>query len=767
MGRKWRQRPIACQSCRRRKIRCSREFPCSNCTSRGIKCVQFYEPQESRELDTVLDADNTPEVASQQIKSQQLVPHSSLSLNGSERISVLFPNADIQARLNRLESWITGLNGSTVAPPSFSREKIEKFESPPQYQELEQQSFSEPLVRQLSPPQISTLRQITADAMWAGGNLIFDKPRVMLASSSPAESFFDATISFYLSPIRLIKRPYCVLQDASTGRIGVGSRQLCIFLPLYHEACTIVNSFTLDWTVLSPTVHIPTLRLCIQNVYTCVQGQKPVSLDELLLFFGMIASVTHSSSPGDDVSRLFESHVKVASHCATWIDASFAMSDELKRRGLASLVCLQAQTILMKVSCYMEGCSVRSRSLVSTSIAMGRELGIHRIDSSGEKSLGTNSAIEVEIARRVWWDNVSLDWFFALFPGPHEGVYSIHPQHMAVNKPSNMVADVGEEHQTLSMNERARTEQADVSYFLERIRLAEIGRELVDSCPLSQPTSYEHRQEKLLEYNLNLEKLQRNLPSHLSLRQPGDLLDTPGPQTNAHVYQCIHINCLIYIERCIVNMRFLSFVNVDQKFSFSYQVCFNCARDIIWMFKVIKADHPWIVPRLKSTSALRALLVASAVFLLDICSGADVQDLQSQRPHMLEAWQLLGEMEEDSNLIDQFLDFASQMLKKYHAHESIVATLAAALSSSGFLDTPLHQQHQHQQQQQQQDYQPPYSASQDQANISMDNGVRPNASQQNVPSLDPTQRWEALDTDFDIGTMSWDNVLWGFDTVLM
>lgn len=185
MGRKWRQRPIACQSCRRRKIRCSREFPCSNCTSRGIKCVQFYEPQESRELDTVLDADNTPEVASQQTKSQQLVPHSSLSLNGSERISVLFPNADIQARLNRLESWITGLNGPPVAPSSFSREKIEKFESPPQYQELEQQFFSEPLVRQLSPPQISTLRQITADAMWAGGNLIFDKPRVMLASSSP------------------------------------------------------------------------------------------------------------------------------------------------------------------------------------------------------------------------------------------------------------------------------------------------------------------------------------------------------------------------------------------------------------------------------------------------------------------------------------------------------------------------------------------------------------------------------------------------------
>lgn len=228
--------------------------------------------------------------------------------------------------------------------------------------------------------------------------------------SKKAESFFDASISFHLSPIRLIKKPYCVLQDASTGQIGAGARQLCIFLPLYHEACTIVNTFTSDWTVLSPTFHVPTLLLCIQTVYTNIQEHKPVSLDELLLLLGVIASVTHSSSPGDDVSRLFESHVEGTSQCATWLDAAFAVSDEVKRRALATLVCLQAQTILMKVSCFMEGSSVRNRTLFSTSIAMARELGIHRIDSPGETKLGLNSAVEVEIARRVWWDNVTIDW---------------------------------------------------------------------------------------------------------------------------------------------------------------------------------------------------------------------------------------------------------------------------------------------------------------------------------------------------------------------
>ncbi|KAG5920150.1 hypothetical protein E4U42_006288 [Claviceps africana] len=782
MGRKWRQRPIACQSCRRRKIRCSREFPCSNCTSRGIKCLQFYEPQEPHQIDALALADYGPDSVSQQTKLQRPPPDSSLwslpSLPRDRRepISVLFPNPDVQVRLGRLENCIIGPNGP-VATPLLSRGTIQDTDGASHDPQVEQQFLPDTLIRQLSPPQIFNIRQMAADTAWLGGNLIFNNPQVVFTSTSPAKSFFDASISFHLSPIRLIKMPYCILQDASTGRVAGGSRQMCIFLPLYHEACTIINTFSSDWTILSPIVHIPTLLLCIQNVYYCVQAQKPVSLDHLLLLLSIIAYVTYSSFLGDDVSRLFRSHVEAISRCATWIDASFAMSDEVKRRGLTTLACLQAQTILIKVSCYMEGSSVRNRSLASTSIAMAREMGIHRIDMPGEKRLGTNSPIEVETARRVWWDNCTIDWFLALFPGPQEGVYTIHPRHMAVNKPSNTAAGFGEEHHPLSTSRQTQTEQPGFSFFAERIRLAEIAREFIDSCPISQPISHEQKQDKLREYDSKLSELQRNLPSHLSVRRPGDLSGSQGPKTAAQIYQCLHINCLIYIKRSIVHLRFLSFANLDEKFSFGYQVCLSTARDIIWMFEVVKADHMWVVSRLRATTSLRTLLIASAIFLLDICSGTEIHDLRSERPEMIRAWQLLADMEEESNLVDQFLGFASQMLKKYRVSESIVAVLADAAS--------LGQQHQHQHQQErkqeeqedhQQHYQPPLSVPNQQYQTAMapDTGLDPveNVGQlftspQVVPTMDAAQRWQMLDTDFDIKTMSWDNVLWGFDTVLM
>jgi hypothetical protein len=47
MGLRKRCRQISCQFCRTRKLRCSREFPCSNCTSRGVPCLE-PQPQPQR-----------------------------------------------------------------------------------------------------------------------------------------------------------------------------------------------------------------------------------------------------------------------------------------------------------------------------------------------------------------------------------------------------------------------------------------------------------------------------------------------------------------------------------------------------------------------------------------------------------------------------------------------------------------------------------------------------------------------------------------------
>lgn len=42
-----RLRPVSCHFCRSRKLRCSRQLPCSNCISRGFDCGLYSAPVSS------------------------------------------------------------------------------------------------------------------------------------------------------------------------------------------------------------------------------------------------------------------------------------------------------------------------------------------------------------------------------------------------------------------------------------------------------------------------------------------------------------------------------------------------------------------------------------------------------------------------------------------------------------------------------------------------------------------------------------------------
>jgi hypothetical protein len=73
-----RSRPVSCHFCRSRKLKCSRQFPCSNCTSRGTTC--------------------------------QLYPTPSLSTSPQNEVEELpvDSNPDVLARLRRLEEIVVG-----------------------------------------------------------------------------------------------------------------------------------------------------------------------------------------------------------------------------------------------------------------------------------------------------------------------------------------------------------------------------------------------------------------------------------------------------------------------------------------------------------------------------------------------------------------------------------------------------------------------------------------------------------------------------------
>lgn len=310
---------------------------------------------------------------------------------------------------------------------------------------------------------------------------------------------------------------------------------------------------------------------------------------------------------------------------------------------------------------------------------------------------------------------------------------------MAVNKPSVIKENTPDG--TLSPQEIQQ--QSDVTYLLERIRIAEIGRAYIDRCPLSQANTDAGYQERL-QHDTRLEQYQQELPPLFSIHKLCDKSASKSYDNPSILVQLLQINCLVYVERCILHLQFLALSTIDPKYAPSRKTCFTCASEIVRLHKQVQVEFPWILPRLKATTYLRTLILASAVFLLDVCSGTDIRDLQSERPDMLDAWKLMSDMQEDSNLIEQFFEFAAQMLRKYGVSETTVADLARQrggnLETGGFVEQLQHV-----------------------ADLTGDQGKQ----HMDVELMDMDQRWQTLDADFDLKTMSWDNVLWGFDAILM
>ena len=76
-----RQEPVSCESCRKKKLKCNREQPCSNCSARSVTC-DF----QGRRIPTQSAASRSP---------------------GVEEVPVLrAENAAIKARIDRLEDII-------------------------------------------------------------------------------------------------------------------------------------------------------------------------------------------------------------------------------------------------------------------------------------------------------------------------------------------------------------------------------------------------------------------------------------------------------------------------------------------------------------------------------------------------------------------------------------------------------------------------------------------------------------------------------------
>ncbi|KAH8701278.1 hypothetical protein GQ44DRAFT_717885 [Phaeosphaeriaceae sp. PMI808] len=548
----------SCDFCRTRKLRCDRPLPCTSCKTRGKTCIFEQTPTPGLTPNPPLPA----------------APASSP------------PQEDLQAEIQafrqlaqrlekRIQEWTTNTNqggGAIGLSPSAS----------------------------------------TTSEGQLVGDVVAHLERVSMSQSS-LDPIYSYDLVFNVDRIQAVPQ-------APTYTTQLGKPTPCVWLPLQAEANVLVNSYIQDLSYIQHVLHPPSLPTTIDDTYRQVGGQAHVQSGHLILLLSIIACTTHIWGPRedyDDEHSLFVSSAQANAQTPLWIKSAYAVLNAAQDSATPTLETIQGIIILSFVISNLEGVSMRYRSLISTGLLLARELGLHRIDSASNAHVAT--PLRVEMSRRVWWYLVATDWLLAArYGGPCEGVYQTHPRHMTVNRPLN-INDVDIGPNGISAESPA-TEPTDMSYFLERLRLAEISRSIVDhslmsATSLGRPSYYT----QVMAMDFELDQLTKNMPPFFQLANYEHISD-PSRASSIFI-QAYMLNSLMHTQRCKLHITYLTSESKDNPaYLASRDICLRSAQQITRAeTQLLRSRHPFVRVRLRLAAILYSIFMANIILLMDVC----------------------------------------------------------------------------------------------------------------------------------------------------
>ncbi|KAI8631468.1 hypothetical protein F5Y19DRAFT_397215 [Xylariaceae sp. FL1651] len=375
-----------------------------------------------------------------------------------------------------------------------------------------------------------------------------------------------------------------------------------------EEALLLLPDFIENPYHLLPIIHEPSARSMINKFYMQLeQGQEgdPASAALILSIASTSASFFSQNASTHDV---FSSIEEAAQSSMAWRQTALAILNEPHFFG-GSLEECQARAILAYVVYNTEGCSARFRFLHSCSVAAARDMSLHLIDSVVQADR-SDDFLTKEIKRRLWWHLASTDWLLGQVGGPLDGTYVIQPRHFNVNRPRNLNDnDLTQYDETLTYPLNVPTQ---MSCFLQRIRLSEICRELMDAKALGsldvEITDFNTVTllDRLFEQTLTemppfLKKdarIPQNAPTHLA--QQRDL-----------ILLCFHI------RRARLHRPFLLHDTDEPRYEPSRHQCIASARTVLSLSTELLEGSSAVDQnqRFGNPLAYRAGLVISSIFL--------------------------------------------------------------------------------------------------------------------------------------------------------
>lgn len=234
---------------------------------------------------------------------------------------------------------------------------------------------------------------------------------------------------------------------------------------------------------------------------------------------------------------------------------------------------------------------------------------------------------------------------------------------MITKKPLNI--NDNEVYDGMSRAERPLSEPTTMSYSLQRIRLAEISRNLVDRTPLTMAHVGGASLDVIMDIDTELQMLINDIPPFFSMSE-ARLVETYNlsPTRAADIRHQGHtIYFLIYTQRCRLHLPYLTRGFVDAAYSPSREMCVKSARLIIQSQS--KLENSSIAIRFGFSGLVVGVFMASIVLLMDLCVNKSPSQHERQRAEVAEAFRVLENAKNESKTTAKFVDSLMHILRKH------------------------------------------------------------------------------------------------------
>ncbi|KAK7182325.1 hypothetical protein DPSP01_002374 [Paraphaeosphaeria sporulosa] len=640
-----RQRPISCKFCRTRKLRCSREAPCSNCVSRGLPC----ELEQATHSGSPADDDDKAELLERIRKLEALVEQStrftsvSVASHDTPPATALLPNA--------LDGQASG-----------------------RFEDVARQSWKNSIP--------SPSEQLDRDFAWLES--IYD------GTECASEAIPSTKVGFRICSFQLVAEVEQFVTGSSSS-----DPSIFFWLPEYSEAKILLEKFTRDIEHMYHVALTQDLPVVLERTYISLTQQKQVKSGEMILVFSIFASAMHSWTDEDCRARgLFTTSAEPHRRSALWVKATEDLLDIAHRTTLISLEGIQGIIIVTFVAASYKGFSRRCWFLMNNALALAREIGLHCIDHPSNADRANTA--EAEVGRRVWWYLVSTDWAMATkYNGLARGTYQCHPRHMNTNKPLNL----NDEDVVDGMTRMSRplSEPTSMTYFVFRNRLNEISRTIVDRAPLMTALAGGPSYDVVMDIDTELQQLINDLPPFFFSMTPFEIAGRyrlSDDRAKVIARQGNDFRTIFYATRCKLHLPYARRGFTESQYATSRILCIESARLIVETeseYQRLGLDKEFA--RYKPLLYSMTVFLACTVLLMEYCHRKQTQapDQEKSKMEICHALTMLEAARSENEMASKFLDSLVMVLhnhgiappKRLQQQEKSVA-----LPGEGLVSTP-------------------------------------------------------------------------------